>query len=91
MPTRAVNDLERIRTDAAKRLSSTDFRHLLICGGTGCHATGSLKLKDALIAELEMGYTPEAAVGEAERCLQCGLICYQQTQTPEVRKELSAA
>ncbi|MFA6411611.1 MAG: FAD-dependent oxidoreductase [Syntrophales bacterium] len=26
--------------------------HLLICGGTGCHASGSLKVKKALVAEL---------------------------------------
>jgi (2Fe-2S) ferredoxin len=27
--------------------------HLLLCGGTGCHASGSLLVKKALIAELE--------------------------------------
>jgi NADH-quinone oxidoreductase subunit F len=27
--------------------------HLLLCGGTGCHASGSLNVKKALIAELE--------------------------------------
>ena len=27
--------------------------HLLLCGGTGCHASGSLEVKKALIAELE--------------------------------------
>ncbi len=27
--------------------------------------------------ELEAGFSPEAAVQEAERCLQCGLICYE--------------
>ena len=26
--------------------------HLLICGGTGCHASGSLNVKKALVAEL---------------------------------------
>ncbi|MDD5712906.1 MAG: NAD(P)H-dependent oxidoreductase subunit E, partial [Smithellaceae bacterium] len=27
--------------------------HLLLCGGTGCHASGSLAVKNALVAELE--------------------------------------
>ncbi|HCJ79378.1 MAG TPA: NADH-quinone oxidoreductase subunit F, partial [Desulfotomaculum sp.] len=27
--------------------------HLLLCGGTGCHASGSLAVKKALIAELD--------------------------------------
>ena len=30
-------------------------------------------------AELEKGFTEEAAKTEADRCLQCGLICYQHT------------
>ncbi len=29
--------------------------------------------------ELEMGFTEEMAKAEAERCLQCGLICYKHT------------
>ncbi len=28
-------------------------------------------------AEIAMGYTPDQAVEEAKRCLQCGLICYR--------------
>ncbi len=27
--------------------------HLLLCGGTGCHASGSLNVKKALVAELD--------------------------------------
>ncbi len=27
--------------------------HLLLCGGTGCHASGSIEVKKALVAELE--------------------------------------
>ena len=26
--------------------------HLLVCGGTGCHASGSLAVKKALVDEL---------------------------------------
>ena len=29
--------------------------HLLICGGTGCHASGSLAVKNALVEELNKG------------------------------------
>jgi NADPH-dependent glutamate synthase beta subunit-like oxidoreductase len=33
--------------------------------------------------ELEKGYAEAEARGEAKRCLQCGLICYQQTEIGE--------
>jgi len=26
--------------------------HLLVCGGTGCHASGSIAVKEALVDEL---------------------------------------
>ncbi len=34
--------------------------------------------------ELEKGFTEEMALEEASRCLQCGLICYERTEMPEV-------
>jgi hypothetical protein len=34
-------------------------------------------------SELEMGYTARAAQKEADRCLQCGLICYLHTSESE--------
>jgi formate dehydrogenase (NADP+) beta subunit len=40
--------------------------------------------------ELEKGYTPAMAQAEADRCLQCGLICYLQRSNPE-RTPSSAA
>ncbi len=36
-----------------KRLTDTSIKKLLICGGTGCHATGSLALRETLENELE--------------------------------------
>lgn len=33
--------------------------------------------------EIEKGFTREIAQAEADRCLQCGLICYKQTAEPE--------
>ncbi len=35
-----------------KRLTDTTIKKLLICGGTGCHATGSIALKETLVNEL---------------------------------------
>ncbi len=34
----------------------------------------------AKLKEFYKGYTPEMAQDEAERCLKCGLICYEKTQ-----------
>jgi hypothetical protein len=33
--------------------------------------------------EVEKGFSEEAALREASRCLQCGLICYNQTAAAE--------
>jgi len=39
--------------------------HLLLCGGTGCHASGSLNVKKALVAELlKRGLTDEIKLVE---------------------------
>lgn len=40
-------------------------------------------------SELEMGYSAKSAQEEAERCLQCGLICY--LHTPESEQKQTAA
>ncbi len=34
----------------------------------------------AIKKELAAGYTPEMAKAEAQRCLKCGLLCYERTQ-----------
>jgi NADH:ubiquinone oxidoreductase subunit F (NADH-binding)/(2Fe-2S) ferredoxin/NAD-dependent dihydropyrimidine dehydrogenase PreA subunit len=52
MPKFSVDDLRSIKVQHAERIAFKDKTYLLICGGTGCHATGSLKVKDALIQEL---------------------------------------
>ncbi|MGB5983778.1 MAG: NAD(P)H-dependent oxidoreductase subunit E, partial [Desulfobacterales bacterium] len=48
-----IADLERIKADKEPEIQFKDRTYLLLCGGTGCHATGSLKVKDALIQEIE--------------------------------------
>lgn len=45
-------DLARIKDVQKERLTFSDKTYLLICGGTGCHATGSIRVKDALVAAL---------------------------------------
>ncbi len=51
-PKFTIEDLRSIKTRNADRLAFKDKTYLLICGGTGCHATGSLKVAEALKAEL---------------------------------------
>ncbi len=47
-----VQGLNEFKATAAKALTAAEIR-LLICGGTGCHATGSIAVKDALLQEIE--------------------------------------
>jgi NADH:ubiquinone oxidoreductase subunit F (NADH-binding)/(2Fe-2S) ferredoxin/NAD-dependent dihydropyrimidine dehydrogenase PreA subunit len=48
----SVDDLKRIKEERAARTAFSDKTYLLICGGTGCHATGSIKVMDVLQQEL---------------------------------------
>jgi NADH-quinone oxidoreductase subunit F/NAD(P)H dehydrogenase (quinone)/NADP-reducing hydrogenase subunit HndC len=48
-----TQDLASIRDAQKDRLAYLDKTYLLICGGTGCHATGSIPVKDALLAAIE--------------------------------------
>jgi hypothetical protein len=41
--------------------------------------------------ELEKGYTEAEARAEADRCLQCGLVCYQQTGFEDTSQDGAAA
>jgi NADH:ubiquinone oxidoreductase subunit F (NADH-binding)/(2Fe-2S) ferredoxin/NAD-dependent dihydropyrimidine dehydrogenase PreA subunit len=53
MPKFTVDDLKELKSQCAQRLAFKDDKtYLLICGGTGCHATGSIKVKDALEQEI---------------------------------------
>jgi NADH-quinone oxidoreductase subunit F/NAD(P)H dehydrogenase (quinone)/NADP-reducing hydrogenase subunit HndC len=53
MPKFTVDDLIRIKAARASRTAFEDKTYLLICGGTGCHATGSIKVMDVLQKELD--------------------------------------
>ena len=52
MPKLLVEDLEKIRKDLAASVAFEDKTYCLICGGTGCHATGSIPVKTALEQEI---------------------------------------
>ena len=45
----------------------------------------------AVKTELAAGYTPETAKAEAERCLKCGLLCYERTQVETLDDEAEKA
>ena len=47
-----IDDLKKIKTQRSAEMNSPEVKHLLICGGTGCHATGSIALKGALENEI---------------------------------------
>ncbi len=52
MPKLTVDDLKTIKAKHTPRMEFGDKTYLLICGGTGCHATGSISVKDALAKAL---------------------------------------
>ncbi|MGD9188223.1 MAG: NAD(P)H-dependent oxidoreductase subunit E, partial [Desulfobacteraceae bacterium] len=52
MPKFTVDDLKSIKKQRTARTNFEDKTYLLICGGTGCHATGSIKVMDVLQKEL---------------------------------------
>ncbi len=65
MPKLTVDDLTSIKRKSAPRMAFQDKTYLLLCGGTGCHATGSIKVKDALQQEIDAkGLTAKVEVVE---------------------------
>ena len=53
MQTITPDDLAKIKEKCAHRMAFKDKTYLLVCGGTGCHATGSLRVIEALKQEIE--------------------------------------
>jgi NADH-quinone oxidoreductase subunit F/NAD(P)H dehydrogenase (quinone)/NADP-reducing hydrogenase subunit HndC len=62
-----TQDLVSIRQAQKERLAFKDKTYLLICGGTGCHATGSIRVKDALLAVIK-----EKGLGETVQVIETG-------------------
>lgn len=57
-----VEALKQLRDENAKKLSAEGITRLMVCGGTGCHATGSIPVIDQLreiIGERGLGDTVE--------------------------------
>lgn len=48
-----LQDLNTIKEKRSQALAEPGVNRLLVCGSTGCHASGSIKVKDALIQEIE--------------------------------------
>lgn len=48
-----LNDLTKIRKQTQGLNADPNITRLMICGGTGCHATGSIKVKQTLLEEIE--------------------------------------
>ena len=49
----SVDDLKKFQEKAAGELNKEGRTDLLICGGTGCHATGSIKVIDVTREEVK--------------------------------------
>jgi len=52
MGTFTIAELQAVREKAAARLTEPDVFHLMVCGGTGCHATGSIAVIERLREEV---------------------------------------
>jgi NADH:ubiquinone oxidoreductase subunit F (NADH-binding)/(2Fe-2S) ferredoxin/NAD-dependent dihydropyrimidine dehydrogenase PreA subunit len=48
-----LDELNKIRDQRTSELSSPGLKRILICGGTGCHATGSIAVKNTLVEEIK--------------------------------------
>jgi NADH-quinone oxidoreductase subunit F/NAD(P)H dehydrogenase (quinone)/NADP-reducing hydrogenase subunit HndC len=52
MPKLNLDQLTQLKERHLSATTAANRTYLMICGGTGCHATGSLPIKDALNAEI---------------------------------------
>jgi NADH-quinone oxidoreductase subunit F/NAD(P)H dehydrogenase (quinone)/NADP-reducing hydrogenase subunit HndC len=52
MTSTTVQDLERIKQEHLPQVEYTDKTYLMVCGGTGCHSTGSIEVIEALHEEI---------------------------------------
>ncbi len=73
-----VSDIQNV--SAVEHVPAQARQIMPLCKGTDLDKCG----------DLEMGYTEEAAVAEAGRCLQCGLICYKKETGVQIQAETPA-
>ncbi len=74
-----TTDADVQNVDHVENVAATRRQIMPICSGPEL----------AVCGEIERGFTEEMARAEAERCLQCGLICYEHSE-PAAVKEKSA-
>jgi hypothetical protein len=75
-PQSAIQDVDHVED-----VNSTQRQIMPICSGEEL----------AVCGEIERGFSEDMARHEAERCLQCGLICYDRTvQIEDGEKESEA-
>jgi NADH-quinone oxidoreductase subunit F/NAD(P)H dehydrogenase (quinone)/NADP-reducing hydrogenase subunit HndC len=104
MPKLTIDDLKRIKQEKSQifalrqgKVPVEQTRHLLLCSGTGCHATGSLSLKDALQKEIDnQGLTENVIIVETGCNGFCALgpimvvqpdgIFYQQVKADDAKE-----
>jgi NADH-quinone oxidoreductase subunit F/NAD(P)H dehydrogenase (quinone)/NADP-reducing hydrogenase subunit HndC len=67
MPNLTVLDLLKIKEDTQVFLEAPGITTLLICGGTGCHATGGKSVKEALENEIQA-----KGLGQKARIVETG-------------------
>ncbi len=65
---------------AVENVSTVPRQIMPVCSGTELEKCG----------DLELGFDEKAAVAEAGRCLQCGLICYKKEAGEQIREETPA-
>jgi len=73
-----VSDIQNV--SAVENVQAQTRQIMPLCKGTELDKCG----------DLELGYTEEAAVAEAGRCLQCGLICYKKETGVQIQAETPA-
>ena len=75
-----ITDADVQNVDHVENVVATRRQIMPICNGPELAACG----------EIERGFTEEKARTEADRCLQCGLICYEHSEPSPVEEETGA-
>jgi len=76
LPANAIHDKTPVQNvDHVENVATVPRKIMPLCSGSDLNKTGTL----------EKGFDEETALGEAKRCLQCGLICYEWQIRPEDR------
>jgi NADPH-dependent glutamate synthase beta subunit-like oxidoreductase len=75
-----MTDADVQNVDHVENVAATARRIMPICSGPEL----------AVCGEIERGFTEDMARAEADRCLQCGLICYEHSEASPVKEESTA-